>query len=133
MPIASPPIPVGSSAPASFRFDTRKSLLVQIAFYSDAAANEASLIAAGSGARDVVATSTTPVYDANTDPARATTLHAGLEAGFVGGTSVGLAARTWDEMQFGNGLSQVNLSASGGSDPGGATHYRFIINAEVPR
>lgn len=95
---------------------------MQVRFYSDAAGQTA--IAAGTGARDLVVTMQSDVYADDGYRER------GLESDLDGGTLAGCVGGTYYEVLLADGAQNITVTASGGSDPGGAVTYRIIVDGE---
>jgi hypothetical protein len=110
--------PVGSSTPLVVSFTPTRSINLQLVFYADAGGTQP--IAAGSGARDIeVATIDRVRYEeADIDDTLETVLPLGTWS---------VDARTWELVGLGAGASSVRLTASGGSNPGGAVSYRVLV------
>ena len=122
--LASPALALATTTAQSFNFPTRATVKVQVRFYTDAAATSGNEIASGSGTRDLVITTTGAVHDAAgyRNYALTSAIDGGSEAGAVGGT--------WYPFLLADGLSQLNVAASGGANPGTANSYRIILDVE---
>jgi hypothetical protein len=126
MALASPAIALADSTTQSFTFPRRVGVKVQIRFYTSATGAAGDEIAAGSGSRSVTITTTNSVVSA--DVARAYTKPS-IVSSIENGTQTCNGA-VWTFFGLGDGLGQLNVTASGGADPGTANSYRIWLDVE---
>ena len=112
--IVSAPIAVAAATPAGFDLQApRSSIRVGVIFYTTAEAEPGDEVAAGTGTRDL---------------AVARTVAPGLTLPIVGATTSATPARTLAIVELGHRVMACTVTASGGADPDGATHYRIVID-----
>lgn len=116
MALASDPIAVAASTAARFHLAREvDKVSLAVVFYSTEAAEAGDEVAIGSGTRDIAVSRVS---------------HADGDAGTLtmpisGATASTLAARTFKAFDLGTKTGEISVVASGGADPGGATHYRI--------
>lgn len=127
----SPPIAVADATPVTFRFDLwQTSALVQVRFYTDAAATEAAQLSPlGTGSRNITASMTVTALQDEDSPGDAQI--------FAGGNIDGAAPLVavpdgkWEEIDLGSGSKNLTIVSAANVTPGSAVSYRIIVSPAV--
>lgn len=128
MSISSPALALADTTAQAFTFPRRGVVKIQIRFYTDVDATAGSEIAAsGGGSRTVTISTITPSIVLPLPDL--TTVGMNVESAIEDGSQVCNGA-TWTLFGLGDGFQQLNVSASGGADPGAANSYRIWLDVE---
>jgi len=110
----SAPIAIAAATPTAFTLaGPRESIRVGVVFYTTADALPGEEVAAGTGTRDL---------------AVARTVAPGLTLPIVGAVTSATPARALAIIELGHRVQGCVITASGGANPGTATHYRIVID-----